>query len=284
MKNNIDVLDKLRSEGPKLFLVGRPNFDYNSFLGFLETEGESWLKSEEASTPENIVEVAGRLCYMSFGSRQFRKCNKDYIDNLIKQGHESVLEHVSWSFILTGVSRAFTHQLVRHRVGFSFSQLSQQYHDENDATFVMPNIIARFENLVKSWRRSVRQSKRAYQELLGFLQSDAFHRLTPLEKREFHRAVRTAARSVLPNATETKIFFTANARAIRHFLAIRGGIPGDEEMRTVSALMLETLNQEAAALFSDFAIEQMDDGSPIVRQIPIDENTKEAPALKEVAR
>ncbi len=138
MKNNIDVLDKLRSEGPKLFLVGRPNFDYNSFLGFLETEGESWLKSEEASTPENIVEVAGRLCYMSFGSRQFRKCNKDYIDNLIKQGHESVLEHVSWSFILTGVSRAFTHQLVRHRVGFSFSQLSQQYHDENDATFVCP--------------------------------------------------------------------------------------------------------------------------------------------------
>ena len=283
MKNKIDVLKKLRSETPKLFLVGRPNFDYASFLEFLETEQETWTKTEEASTPENIVEVAGRLCYMSFGSRQFRKCNKDYIHNLIKQGHESVLEHVSWSFILTGVSRAFTHQLVRHRVGFSFSQLSQQYHDENDATFVMPNFIARFENLAESWRRSVRQSKRASQELLGLLQSEAFHRLTPLEKKEFHRAVRTAARSVLPNATETKIFFTANARAIRHFLAIRGGIPGDEEMRFVSALLLEALNHEAPALFSDFIIEKMADGTPIVHQVPIDENTKETPILKEVA-
>jgi thymidylate synthase (FAD) len=284
MKNKIDVLEKLRSEGPKLFLVARPNFDYNAFLEFLKTERETWSKSEEASIPENIVEVSGRLCYMSFGAKQFRKCNKDYIHNLIKQGHESVLEHVSWSFILTGVSRAFTHQLVRHRVGFSFSQLSQQYHDENDATFVMPNIIARFENLAESWRRSVRKSKQAYQELLSFLESEAFHRLSPLEKREFHRAVRTAARSVLPNATETKIFLTANARAIRHFLDIRGGIPGDEEMRTVSALLLEKLNKEAPVLFSDFTIEQMADGSPIIRKVSMDEKANLPPVLKEVAR
>lgn len=284
MKNKIDVLDKLRCEGPKLFLVGRPNFDYASFLGFLETEEETWAKSEEASTPENIVELAGRLCYMSFGPRQFRKCNKDYIHNLIKQGHESVLEHVSWSFILTGVSRAFTHQLVRHRVGFSFSQLSQQYHDENDATFVMPHTIARFPHLAESWRRSVRQSKVAYQELLGFLETEDFRKLSSLEKKEFHRAVRSAARSVLPNATETKIFITANARAIRHFLAIRGGIPGDEEMRLVSALLLETLNQEAPALFSDFKIEKMSDGAPIIRQVPIEEKIDETPALKKVAR
>jgi thymidylate synthase (FAD) len=284
MKNNIDVLDKLRSEGPKLFLVGRPDFSCESFLKFLETEDETWLTSEDASIPENIVEAAGRLCYMSFGARQFRKSNRDYIHNLIKQGHESVLEHVSWSFILTGVSRAFTHQLVRHRVGFAFSQLSQQYHDENDATFVMPNIIGRFENLAESWRHSVRQSKRAYRELLSHLQSEAYKKLTPLEKKEFHRAVRTAARSVLPNATETKIFITANARAIRHFLAVRGGIPGDEEMRTVSALILEALNREAPSLFSDFSIEQMPDGTPIIRQVPIEENTKETPTLKEAAR
>ncbi len=283
MKNRIDVLDKLRSEVPKLFLVGRPDFDYDSFLRFLDTEQETWLKTGEASIPENIVEVAGRLCYMSFGPRQFRKSNKDYIHNLIKQGHESVLEHVNWSFVLTGVSRAFTHQLVRHRVGFSFSQLSQQYHDENDASFVMPNIIARFPHLAESWRRSVRQSKRAYQELLSLLQSEAFHRLAPLEKKEFHRAVRTAARSVLPNATETKIFVTANARAVRHFLAVRGAIPGDEEMRIVSALILRALNQEAPALFSDFTIEEMADGTPIVRQVPIEERTKEKPPLKEVA-
>jgi len=269
---------------PKLFLVGRPALDYDSFSKFLQTEKESWVKTEEASSSENIVEAAGRLCYMSFGSKQFRKCNKDYIQNLIAQGHESVLEHVNWSFVLTGVSRAFTHQLVRHRVGFSFSQLSQQYHDENDASFVMPNIIARFPHLIEHWSRSVDESKHAYQQLLALLESEIFLKLSPLEKKEFRRAVRTAARSVLPNATETKIFITANARAIRHFLAIRGGIPGDEEMRVVSTLILGALNQEAPALFSDFIIENMSDGTPIVRQIPIEDKGQDKTALKTIAR
>ena len=269
---------------PTLFLVGRPAFDYDSFFEFLDTEKESWVKTKEALPSEDIVEAAGRLCYMSFGSKQFRKCNKDYIQNLIAQGHESVLEHVNWSFILTGVSRAFTHQLVRHRAGFSFSQLSQQYHDENDASFVMPNIIARFPHLTEHWSRSVDESKRAYQQLLALLESETFLKLSPLEKKEFRRAVRTAARSVLPNATETKIFITANARAIRHFLAIRGGIPGDEEMRLVSTLILSALNQEAPALFSDFIIENMSDGTPIVRQIPIGDQEQNKAALKKIAR
>ena len=240
-------------------------------------------KTEEASTPENIVEIAGRLCYMSFGAKQFRKCNKDYIHNLIGQGHESVLEHVSWSFILTGISRAFTHQLVRHRVGFSFSQLSQQYHDENEASFVMPNIIARFPHLTNYWGASKNQSM-LINSFWHYSNQKHFVTLSPLEKKEFRRAVRTAARSVLPNATETKIFITANARAIRHFLAIRGGIPGDEEMRVVSALILSALNGEAPALFSDFTIEKMSDGTPIVRHMPIEEKIKDKTTLKKVAR
>ena len=81
-----------------------------------------------------------------------------------------------------------------------------------------------------------------------------------------------------------KIFITANARAIRHFLAIRGGIPGDEEMRVVSALMLNALNQETPALFSDFIIENMSDGTPIVQQIPIEDKRQDKTALKKVAR
>ncbi len=277
-------MNKFKSDGPKLFLVGRPAFDDSYFLQFLDSERETWHKTEEASLPENIVEVAGRLCYMSFGTKQFRKCNGDYIQNLIKQGHESVLEHVNWSFILTGVSRAFTHQLVRHRVGFSFSQLSQQYHDENNASFVLPNIIARFPHLTELWSNSVNEAKNAYQKLLTLLESEAFLKLSPLEKKEFKRAVRTAARSVLPNATETKIFITANARAIRHFLAIRGGIPGDEEMRIVSALILSTLSREAPVLFSDFTVENMSDGTPIVRQLLIEQKAKEKTALKRLAR
>lgn len=254
---------------PKLFLVARSTFDYNAFLQFLADEQVSWLQTPSAADPENIVEAAGRVCYMSFGTRQYRKDNREYIHNLLRQGHESVLEHVSWSFILTGVSRGFSHQLVRHRVGFAFSQLSQQYHDEKEARFVEPSIIARFPHLSELWRRSVDDARHVYQELVAFLNTEEFRVLSQLDKREFQRAMRTAARSVLPSATATKIFITANARAIRHFLTVRGGIPGDAEMRAVSALILSTLSKEAPALFADFTLETWSDGLPIVRQIDL---------------
>ena len=85
-----------------------------------------------------------------------------------------------------------------------------------------------------------------------------------MQKKEIRRAVRSAARSVLPNATETKILVTVNARALRHFFKVRGSIPGDEEMRTVAAELLKLLQLEAPSIFLDFHIETLPDGSPIV--------------------
>jgi len=113
-------------------------FFEEEILQFLDDQKLVWREQTAASPAERLVEFAGRICYLSFGDRQHRKTNKDYIENLIAADHGSVLEHSNWSFILSGVSRAFTHQLVRHRVGFSFSQLSQQYHDETEAEFVEP--------------------------------------------------------------------------------------------------------------------------------------------------
>ena len=124
---------------PKIYLIARSRFDEEAFLPFLREEKAKWHRTAGATEPEEIVEISGRICYMSFKTKRTKqspRSNADYIRNLIEQGHESVLEHVSWTFLLTGVSRALTHQLVRHRVGFSFSQLSQQYHEETGATFV----------------------------------------------------------------------------------------------------------------------------------------------------
>jgi len=85
-----------------------------------------------------------------------------------------------------------------------------------------------------------------------------------LDKREVQRAIRSAARSVLPNATETKIVVTANARAPRHFLRVRGTVPGDLEMREVAAVLLTELSVDAPSLFADLRIEQLPDG-PVIR-------------------
>jgi thymidylate synthase (FAD) len=205
---------------------------------------------------------------MSFGSKQSSRTNAEYISNLIRNGHESVLEHAVWTFALLGVSRAFTHQLVRHRVGFSFSQLSQQYHDETDAEFVRPQGIESVPRAAAAWDRAILEARNAYRELLKALEAG-----TDKESRkraEEVRAIRSAARSVLPNATKTAVVITANARALRHFLKLRGGILGDLEMRAVSAELLRSLQTEAPALFADYSIEIQSDGLPLVthRRLP----------------
>jgi len=183
-------------------------------------------------------------------------------------GHESVLEHVAWTFLITGVSRAFTHQLVRHRVGFAFSQLSQQYHDERDAAFVVPSGLEAVPDAMHAWNKAIEGARRAYAEIVNALRQSESTIRGDLNRKEFQRAIRSAARSVLPQATETKIIVTGNARAIRHLLKTRGSIPGDIEMREVCAALFKILQPEAPSLFFDFELQTFSDESPAVVQMP----------------
>lgn len=250
----------------RLFLLSRPQFDVQAFLSFVTEEGADWHRSPDAKPGEELVEVAGRVCYMSFGKKQSPRSNREYILNLIASGHESVLEHVNWTFLLAGVSRAFTHQLVRHRVGLAFSQLSQQYHEETDAVFVEPAHLQGSPQAIKTWREAISIVQQAYKTVLDSLMRENASSIG-LDKKEFKRAMYSAARSILPNATETKIVMTANARALRHIFAVRGTIPGDIEMREVMAGLFRLVESEAPALFADFQLKKLSDGIPILEQI-----------------
>jgi len=252
------------SRGIQLVVVARPSFDRDAVESVLAAEGLSWRDSATATAAENLIEVAGRLCYLSFGERQSPKDNSEYIRHLIVHEHESVLEHASWSFLLTGVTRGFTHQLVRHRVGFAFSQMSQQYVDHRSRSAVMPEAVRLSREAEIRWQESVERSRGDYRDLLQLLEREP----SDLPPRERLRLVRSAARTVLPEGTETKLAFTANARALRHFLTTRGGVEGDEEMRLVCARLLEVMQQEAPAVFQDFSAEDLSDGLPVVRQVP----------------
>jgi thymidylate synthase (FAD) len=238
---------------PKIYVLARPSFT-SEVDSFLLNEGQEW-KGTISEPAERLVEFAGRICYMAFGARQSPKTNSEYIQNLLRQGHESVLEHAVWTFLLTNVSRAFTHQLVRHRIGFSFSQLSQQYHDESEARFLIPEGLEAFPEAANAWRTATASAMNAYKNILSSL-------LTGKPSKEALRAIRTAARSVLPNATETKIVVTVNARAIRHFLSVRGSIEGDLEMRRVSSLIYSMILHDAPALVQDFRCQYLSDGTP----------------------
>ncbi|HEJ7113753.1 TPA: FAD-dependent thymidylate synthase [Serratia marcescens] len=244
----------------KVRCLSKPNFNLSEFLKFLADENLDWHRTSSSTPAEELVEVAGRICYMSFGEgKQSPRRNNEYIDNLIRQGHESVLEHVNWSFLMSGVSRAFTHQLVRHRIGFSYSQLSQQYHDESNASFVLPVEIKNNPELCEVWKRNIHNSVAMYKEIMGRVYAD--DSINGHSKKEILRSLRSASRSILPNATETKIIVTANARAIRHFLIMRGGIDGDHEMRSISYEIYKIVSLDAPALFQDFKVVGLTDGS-----------------------
>jgi len=242
----------------RIHLLARPAFDVDAFLVFLADQRCDWRRSAGATQAEEIVEIAGRVCYMSFGERQSPRDNPAYLKNLINSGHESVLEHVSWTFLIEGVSRAFTHQLIRHRPGWAYSQLSQQYNDEAKAAFVRPEEFRDNPEACAEWSKAVEECRAAYIRLTDILNR------TDGDGKERSRSIRSAARSVLPNATETKIVATANARALRYFLKVRGSIEGDSEMRNVAAQLLKVLRAEAPNLFSDFSMQTLRDGTPTV--------------------
>jgi thymidylate synthase (FAD) len=248
---------------PFIYVISRPSLDERRIVDFLAYQDLKWIRTTGATEAEELVEFSGRICYMSFGDKQSPRENREYIRNLIVSGHESVLEHACWSLLVTNVSRAFTHQLVRHRVGIAFSQLSQQYHDETTAHFVMPNELESIPEARAVWQAHSEASLTAYEQIKSLLTDQSE---IPLSSKERNRMIRSAARSVLPNSTETKIVMTANARTIRHFLKVRGDILGDYEMRLVSTEILNVMKTEAPALFFDFELRHFDDGSPRVVQ------------------
>lgn len=244
---------------PKLFTLARPTIA-EGIDEFLVSNNLMWTTEGRSTDADKLVEFSGRICYMSFGAKQFRKNNDDYIANLISQGHESVLEHANWTFLLTDISRAFTHQLVRHRAGFSYSQLSQQYHDEQNADFIVPSEIAASPVAKAAWQRAIDAAREAY----GTIKAELDKASPAFSHKENLRASRSAARSVLPNAIRTAIVVTANARSYRHFLNVRGAIEGDEEMREVASLIYTALKSDAPALVADFSLSTYDDGTPFV--------------------
>lgn len=227
---------------PVVTVLARPSFSTPEHLP-VQWQGES-------NDGEKLAEFAGRLCYMSQHNPAGRS-TREYLENIKKQGHGSVLEHANYSLLLEGVSRSLTHELVRHRAGFAYSQLSQRYVDEGHASFVVPPAIVGDEALETAWRTQVEGAQTAYVALVSQLMerygwvADKVHR---------RKMAREAARAVLPNATETKIVVTGNARAWRTMLELRSSEAAELEIRRLAVAVLRVLSSEAPAFFSDFEI------------------------------
>src|SRR5476651_1662239 len=149
---------------PTVYVVGRQQISSAEIDRFLGDHGVAWQTDTEIAG-EHLVETAGRICYMSFAKPR-PGGNKAYIGHILEVGHGSVLEHAVWNFLFTGVSRSLTHELIRHRAGFGYSQLSQRYVDESIAEYVEPDIIAADPELHALWLHAVTHVHQAYIQLV----------------------------------------------------------------------------------------------------------------------
>jgi len=185
--------------------------------------------------PDETVAAAAKLCYSPVGAEKLMEDFspgevEKFLAKLLELGHLSPIEHVSFTFAIEGVSRVLSHQLVRHRIGVSYSQKSQRYVKENQFEYIIPPSVKKRPESEKIFRDQMIKIQQAYNELV---------KVVPAED----------ARYVLPNATETKLVVTYNARSLYHFFQLRCCHRAQWEIRCLADLMLEEVKKVAPRIF-----------------------------------
>ena len=201
-----------------------------SYLGGESTqENETPDGTSSAAPTEKLIEYAGRMCYRSQGGGT-PQATARFIQHRVQEGHESIIEHSSASFEISGISRSCSHQLVRHRLA-SFSQESQRYVDMSAPEWVIPPDVAADPEALAIWEASLSQTQEAYRQL----------RARGIRKED--------ARFLLPNATATRLVMTANFRELLHLFRIRISPHAQWEICRVSIRMLEAVYAQAPNVF-----------------------------------
>ncbi len=196
--------------------------------------------------PVDVIYSACRQCYSPESAIEFfnstaipRQKKVDLIKKVVMSGHESPLEHVNFTFAVEGISRACSHQLVRHRLA-SYSQQSQRYVDLKDLPFIIPPSIEKNELARQRFLEIISKIEEAYQELISLLKN---------EYGEEREKVLQDARYILPNACETKLVFTMNVRELIHFFELRCCNRAQWEIRALAFQMLELVRKVLPEIF-----------------------------------
>lgn len=200
---------------------------------------------------EKIIAAAAKLCYSSVGVEDImgnltdENTNK-FLNMLMSLGHESPIEHVSFTFCVEGVSRSLTHQLVRHRIA-SFSQQSQRYVKLDQFEYIVPPAIEANEEAKVLFVKSMEESQKAYDEIASKLK-DSYIK-SGLDVKVAEKKAIEDARYVFPNACETKVIFTMNARSLMNFFHHRCCERAQWEIRNMAKLMVKEVKAVAPTLF-----------------------------------
>jgi len=247
---------------PQVYLIAESAINFDQLKAMLASVGEetatNWLaRTKEASKSEGelLTEVAGRICYKSFGLglnpnvTKIRESSRDYIDNTLSKGDGSIFEHATCTFAFLNVSRVFTHELVRHRVGVAISQESLRYVRPTKLRFWLPPELQDNKKEVKS---IVEQMELNYRELEGSYGWDKMN--FDVKKR-----ITSALRRIMPDGMATSIVWSANHRTIRHVIAMRTAEPAEVEIRFVFDKVARMMKERFPLIYQDFEYTELDD-------------------------
>ena len=243
---------------PGLFVIAETNIDYAGLQAALEDLGAPNWTTDGGSSAETLTEFVGKLCYMSFDTslnknltRTGTRNNQDYIQKgLVETRHGSVLEHSTVSILFTRVSRILTHELVRHRAGCAYSQVSGRHVRADCLEFSVPSCLEAHEGAVAKFRSlmdTIQQGHRELSDIVGIDEMTDFG-----EK----KIMTSALRRVLPNGQANHIIFTANHRALRHILAERTSPVAEEEIRLVFATLGHVMKYRHPAIYADMELQE----------------------------
>jgi thymidylate synthase (FAD) len=256
---------------PGVVMLARPRTNVAGLDGFLEGFDPDLRFPEYLDDPttlpdsSQLCKTAGQTCYMSFGPRRTTNENAAaYIERLTSAGHGSVLEHASFSFLLYGISRSVTHELVRHRAGAGFSQVSQRYVSGAVLRFVERPEYQEDEELHRLFEERADRAASGYEEMAERLlgrQGEGHAMLSADQKTDARKKVQQTARSLLPNETEAPMVFTGNVRALRHIIEMRADAHAESEIRNLALRLFLCLRTADPILFGDYELGELPDGT-----------------------
>lgn len=268
----------MRETHPRVYLISRPSMDWGEVASYLanvdlaagvDNVASQWINHTLSdSEGECLVEFGGRLCYRSWAPElnpnvtRVRQGSADYLANLLKQAHGSVMEHANYSFVFHNVSRVFTHELVRHRAGVAISQESMRYVRLTDIPLWMPQWAREDPELVEKTHGLV-ETMQELQTWMGehFGLDDEG---VPFSEKK-HKT--SFMRRFAPDGVSTGMLWTANLRTLRWVTQLRTDPSAEEEIRLVFDAVARVMAEETPHLFADFEQAPVD-GTDIPAWIP----------------
>ncbi len=262
---------------PEVHLIAKSHFEKDEHANWLVDRGVSdetvqRMQAADKTDAEVVIESAGRRCYMSFevglnpNVTKIREDVAEYIDNVLKSGHGSVLEHATFTFAIENVSRVFTGEMNRHRAGVAISEGSMRFIRFTDIPMVETdclrtdeflrdlNGISDLENKVldtrEAFQSAVDAAEKAYAKMLEIWKSE----LAPESKFAGKKAITSMMRRIVPMGVATGGLWTLNLRALRHICELRTTPHAEEEILEVALMILEIMRKEEPSFFGDFKL------------------------------